>query len=99
MSAFCLKNLVLHRGITAVSSSWGATIGVLSVVRALKVVGHLRIQLFCCLLSGAAAAATSRSLLHALATSSGSTAFRIRLAVLDCSSRLGLGLGLRDALA
>jgi len=92
-----LEDILLHRGVTAGSRSGSGSIGVVLGVAAVKVIGHLRVELLGRLLGRAIAAAAPTCLLGTLA--SGGAALASGCVLLDRGSRLGLDLGLRDALS
>jgi hypothetical protein len=92
-----LQDIVLHRGITISRSSSRGSSSALRVCGVSdKVVSHLRVELFGRLLCGTAVLSTAGSLLRSWLA--GGTSLGGIGAMLDSSSRLGLRLGLADAL-
>lgn len=93
-----LHDLVLHRRIAigGRGSSRSSTVGIFAIgIASHEVIGHLRVQLLCSLLSRSGAARLALLLVGALA-SRGS--FGVSTSVLVSSGGLGLSLGLSDAL-
>jgi hypothetical protein len=93
-----LEDILLHRGVTTGSGGGSSSIGVVVRVAADKVIGHLRVELLGRLLGRATAAAAPGRLLGTLA-SGGVALASVRRVLLHSGSRLGLDLGLRDALS
>jgi hypothetical protein len=93
-----LKNLVFHRGI-AISGSRGGAIGGLRIAirRVLEVVGHFRVQLLRRFLRRPSVASTA-SLRTRLRGGSALGTLGALIRRFIGSSRLGLSLGLADAL-
>lgn len=92
------ENLILHGGVTTVGGGRCGSVRVLVVVCVVEVVSHLGIQFLRSLLSRAGVASLARTLLDTL-SGVGSTTLGGVGAVLDSRGRLGLNLGLRDALS
>lgn len=95
------KNLVLHRRIAAVSCSRGGGRSCrILVIASIEIVSHLGVELFGCFLGWTAAtSATAAGGLLATTSGSGTTLGSAVGGVLDVRCRLGLNLGLGDALA
>lgn len=90
------ENLILHRSIATVRSGRRGSVGVVCVAT-LEVVGHLGIQLLDSLLGRTGATRATGALLVGRFSSSGTLGGVGSM--LDSGGRLGLSLGLRNALS
>lgn len=91
-----LENVLLHRRVTPSGSRRSGRIAVILGVAVPKVVGHFRVKLLCCLLDRPVTAAAPRGLLASLASRGVLSVLGI---LLHRCRRLGLSLGLRNALS